>query len=314
MSFANPHSILFDTKGVELAVSNSQQLATSLSGSDAAVGVLMAGSGSDGKVRFWKAASDGTMFVTGNLSLNSNAGTTIGTVDQGDAGTIGQSWYVSITDGTQVIGDSSSTPIYITGTVDTQGPDGTAGDPVHVTGTLTAQLDGAVDQGNHGTADQSWYTVITDGTSSTALGTSTSSPLYVTGTFNQEGPDGTAGDPVYVTGSVALLEEPIEVSGTISLSPEANASASVSLVAASATSVTLLAANADRRGATFFYEGNKNLYLKLGTPASTTSYTVRMGNAGYYEVPAFYTGIVTGIWDKTGGSDNNVLVTEIVDV
>lgn len=244
MSFENPTSILFDTKGVELAVSNSQVLDTSLSGSETNAGILMAGSGSDGKVRFLKSDTDGTLFVTG--AMNIVGPVDVGLVDQGDQGTIGNSWYVSMTDGTNVIGVDGQ-PIFITGSVDTQGP------------------------------------------------------------------DGTAEEPITITGSVVLGEQPISVTGSLTITADQNPTATVTQLGASLTNITLLAANADRRGATFFYEGTKVLFLKLGATATDDSYTVKLSAGGYYEVPASYTGIIDGIWNSVAGGDNNVLVTEILD-
>lgn len=77
----------------------------------------------------------------------------------------------------------------------------------------------------------------------------------------------------------------------------------VTSVSASATSVDLLALNAARRGATVFNDSAALLYLKLGTAASTTSYTVQVPAGGYFELPApTYTGIVAGIWASATGS------------
>lgn len=73
-------------------------------------------------------------------------------------------------------------------------------------------------------------------------------------------------------------------------------------VAASATNVTLLASNSSRLGATFFNDSSNNLYLKLGSTASTSSFTARLIPNGYYETPFSYTGIITGIWDGTNGN------------
>ena len=73
-------------------------------------------------------------------------------------------------------------------------------------------------------------------------------------------------------------------------------------VAASATNVTLLAANTDRTGAIIVNDGNKNLYIKFGATASTTSFTAKIPSNGYYEVPFSYTGIIDGIWDSANGS------------
>lgn len=91
------------------------------------------------------------------------------------------------------------------------------------------------------------------------------------------------------------------------------ATGTLSNVASSATSVTVLAANAERIGATITNDSSALLYLKFGATASTTSYTVVLAGAAsapfsYYEVPAGYTGIIDGIWASATG---NARVTEI---
>lgn len=72
-------------------------------------------------------------------------------------------------------------------------------------------------------------------------------------------------------------------------------------VTSSGTTGTILAANALRKGATFFNESAAILYLNLGTAASTTKYTIQMGAGSYYEIPFDYQGIITGIWASANG-------------
>lgn len=79
-------------------------------------------------------------------------------------------------------------------------------------------------------------------------------------------------------------------------------------VAGSAASVTLLAANVARLGATIFNDSTAILYVKFGTTASLTSFTVRMISNAYYEVPFRYTGRIDGIWASATG---NARVTEL---
>jgi hypothetical protein len=82
-------------------------------------------------------------------------------------------------------------------------------------------------------------------------------------------------------------------------------------VADSATSVTILASNANRLGASVTNDSSAVLYLLLGaTTASTTNYTVRIAQYGYYEVPFSYTGQLTGIW-ATDPGDGAARVTEL---
>lgn len=86
--------------------------------------------------------------------------------------------------------------------------------------------------------------------------------------------------------------------------------AAVTTVNSAATSATLLAANANRIGATFFNTDANNLYLKFGATASTTSFTVKIATGGYYELPSpIYRGIIDGIWDVDGSG--LVAITEL---
>jgi hypothetical protein len=84
----------------------------------------------------------------------------------------------------------------------------------------------------------------------------------------------------------------------------------VSSAAASVASFTLLPQRASRRGATFWKEGSNVCYLALASVATTTNYTVRLSNNGYYELPFEYAGPVSVIFSNAS-TGNNLLVTEI---
>lgn len=87
--------------------------------------------------------------------------------------------------------------------------------------------------------------------------------------------------------------------------------ATVTSVADTASSTTLLALNLLRRQATIFNNSTEILYVKLGTTASLTDFTVRMIANAYYELPQpVYTGRIDGIW--ANNSSGAALVTEIV--
>lgn len=87
------------------------------------------------------------------------------------------------------------------------------------------------------------------------------------------------------------------------------ATTAVTSVGDSATSVTLLASNAARLGATIANDSSAVLYVKLGATASTSSYTVKMTQDAYYEVPFGYTGVIDGIWASDAGG--NARITEV---
>jgi len=90
--------------------------------------------------------------------------------------------------------------------------------------------------------------------------------------------------------------------------PMSSSTSSVTQVASSASNVTLLNANAARQGAAIFNLSTQVLYCKLGSASSATSFTVRIASNGYYEVPFWYTGIITGTWNSANG---NAYVTEL---
>jgi len=73
-------------------------------------------------------------------------------------------------------------------------------------------------------------------------------------------------------------------------------------VTSSASSVTILALNASRKGATVYNDSTKFLYLKFGTTASATDFTVLLRSGDYYEVPFRYTGKIDGIWASANGA------------
>lgn len=86
--------------------------------------------------------------------------------------------------------------------------------------------------------------------------------------------------------------------------------ATLSNVSSSASSVTILAANTARLQAMIFNDSTSVLYLKFGTTASSSSYTVQLASNAYYElnIPNVYTGKIDGIWASANG---NARVTEL---
>jgi hypothetical protein len=61
-------------------------------------------------------------------------------------------------------------------------------------------------------------------------------------------------------------------------------------------------------GAAVFNDSTALLFVKLGATASATSFTVKLYQDGYFEVPFGYTGIIDGIWASATGSAR---VTEV---
>ena len=72
-------------------------------------------------------------------------------------------------------------------------------------------------------------------------------------------------------------------------------------VAGAAADTQILAVNLNRKGMMVVNESTAILYLKLGTGASTTSYSVRMVPRAYYELPFNYLGAIHGYWASSTG-------------
>lgn len=125
-------------------------------------------------------------------------------------------------------------------------------------------------------------------------------PVPVSGTFWQ------ATQPV--SGTFWQATQPVSIAATVTTKETRAASSSVSSVAGSASSVSLLASNANRLGATIYNDSSAALYVKLGTTASTSSFTVKLAQDDYYEVPGNYTGAIDGIWASATG---NARITEL---
>ncbi|MEH2128899.1 hypothetical protein [Nostoc sp.] len=79
-------------------------------------------------------------------------------------------------------------------------------------------------------------------------------------------------------------------------------------VASSTDSDIILAANSNRKGATFWNDSTANLFLEFGATATTSAFTAKLSAGGYYEVPFNYTGVISGIWSAANG---NALVREL---
>lgn len=107
-----------------------------------------------------------------------------------------------------------------------------------------------------------------------------------------------------VTGTFFQATQPVSIAATVATKEQRAATATVTSVNDSASNVTLLAANANRLGASIFNDSTSNLFVKLGATASQTDFTVKIAGGGYYELPYHYTGRMDGIWsaDSTGAA------------
>lgn len=144
MSYESPASVMFDIRGVEMAVSGGVAVPVSTSALIGA-GMTVAGTAS-----YFKTEPDGTQWVTGSFSATPTGIQTV-------TGT------VAIQNITNV---SGALPVFIS-----------ASNLLTVTGSITIGNQPTVNQGNSGSFAQSWKFVVTDGVQT--LGTGSSAPFVV---------------------------------------------------------------------------------------------------------------------------------------
>lgn len=94
----------------------------------------------------------------------------------------------------------------------------------------------------------------------------------------------------------------LDSNGALQINEVKPAAATVSSSSASTTSAELLASNADREGGMIYNDSNRPLYIKLGGAASTSSFSVKVGAMGYFEIPSGFTGSLHGVWDDAAAS------------
>lgn len=192
---------------------------------------------------------------------------------------------------------------------------------VNTTGNLrtsTNQIGGTAVAVNNGTASAGTQRVTIASDSTGNIATIGTSITPGTGATNL----GKAEDAAHTSGDVGVMDLGVVNAGAATTFSSTNGdyvptgkdgqgriymvqkspTATLSNVASSATSVTILASNTARLGASVYNDSTQNLYLKFGTTASTTSFTVLLATNAYYEVPGGYTGIIDGIWSSANGS------------
>ena len=101
---------------------------------------------------------------------------------------------------------------------------------------------------------------------------------------------------------------PISIAATVTVKEVRSTTPSQTSPSVTNSSTSILASNSNRLGATIYNEGAAICYLKLGSTASTTSYTIQLQVGGYYELPFAYTGAIDGI---TSAGTAQLRVTEL---
>lgn len=116
-----------------------------------------------------------------------------------------------------------------------------------------------------------------------------------------------SGNPVLMAGwdGTNVQTFKLDSNGALQINEVKPATAAVSSSSCSTTSAEFLASNADREGGMIYNDSNRPLFLKLGGSASTSSFSVKVGAMGYFEIPSGFTGAVHGVWgdaDATGAA------------
>lgn len=83
-----------------------------------------------------------------------------------------------------------------------------------------------------------------------------------------------------IAGDVGIREGSVVGAATVTTTPV------ITRVATSTASATLVSANADRKGAIIHNESAVVLYIKFGTTASATDYTVALAANTSYQLPS----------------------------
>lgn len=97
------------------------------------------------------------------------------------------------------------------------------------------------------------------------------------------------------------------VTGTVATLETRPSTATLANVTGTGASVVLQASNANRRALTIFNDSAVTAYVKFGSAASSSSFTVKMVDQAYYELPTpVYTGVVEALW-----ASGSIRVTEV---
>jgi len=122
--------------------------------------------------------------------------------------------------------------------------------------------------------------------------------------------------PAYVTppSTAAVASDPalvvaISPNNPITTSTVRPSTSIITSVAVSTSNVVLLANNSLRLGATLFNDSSSLVYVKLGSVATTSSYTIKLFPQSYFEIPFGYTNVVSGFW--TTAVSGNMFVDEL---
>lgn len=126
--------------------------------------------------------------------------------------------------------------------------------------------------------------------------------------------DGTAdsGTMVNIGNGVAAnaLRVTLASDGTGVVEQQSRSTATITTLTSATTSAQLLASTAGRKGLYLTNTDENPVYVKYGTTASSTNFTVKIPSNGYWEMPyPIYTGRIDAIWTADGSG--SLISTEI---
>jgi len=278
MSYESPISILVNEDGNIVTRSGSQSMATEHPG------LPVMGKDEAGNAQFLHLAADGALKVSASIDIDLDASTDSVSVfnSNGNAFSISNYLPVGLSNGTNLIGDSNATPVYVTGSSFTALFDALmmVSGGVDDTVSCLEYVENAVMQVSGTVVDLKSILESVD-----------SSVQAVSGAIDSLG------------GGLSLVDINTSV-GDVNSSVLAVSGAIAELIsttlASSATITLMLAADgpdsvdplASRKGFIFFMEGSNTAYVKFGAGASSSDYSVNIvGPGGFYELSSLrYTG------------------------
>jgi hypothetical protein len=289
MSYESPISILVNEDGNIVTRSGSQSMATEHPG------LPVMGKDEAGNAQFLHLAADGALKVSASIDIDLDASTDSVSVfnSNGNAFSISNYLPVGLSNGTNLIGDSNATPVYVTGSSITALFDALmmVSGGVDDTVSCLEYVEDAVMQVSGTVVDLKSILESVD-----------SSVQAVSGAIDSLG------------GGLSLVDINTSV-GDVNSSVLAVSGAIAELIsttlASSATITLMLAADgpdsvdplASRKGFIFFMEGSNTAYVKFGAGASSSDYSVNIvGPGGFYELSSLrYTGELSVAFKNTTG-------------
>lgn len=335
MSSQSPANVLYSSDGYELAVvsgdpfiagtrsilfagndgTNTRTVLIDASGRQVVVGAGTAGSPVGGVVTIQGIGGGTAVPVSGTVAVTQSTSPWVvsGTVtsNQGTPNSLANAWPITITDGYGQIQGSAVNPLYITGNITANnasvGTNNAAalGFDTQVGG-IVATAAPTLTNGNLSALSLTTLGGLRiDGVYAAATATSTATDLIANGGYV------TTAAPTYTNNTLNALS--LDTSGNLRVTgfvtTNKAATSSVTSVAQSTSNTVLLAANSTRVFASIYNNTGQKMFIKLGTTASTTSYSIQLMPNSYWEVPNDYTGEIDAVW--SGNGSNNALVTEL---